>query len=301
MKQTLLFGNGINYLSENFISWKELLEIIKGENLFENGKLPNTMIYERGIIGNPVSFDTLSKKEGFIKEQIAKRLSTHPTNKYYFDFFRLGFQNYLTTNYDYTFINSLKEEISFEITEKSTEGVYSVRRKKTIVTENKEFDIWHIHGEINTIPSIMLGLDHYCGSIGKIDSYVKGNYTYQLNNQKVGTKSISDKLKSGEFDGISWIELFFNSDIHIVGFGFDYSEIDLWWILNKRARMMLSNNSEKQIKNTIYYYTTEEDKDQTELLKSLNVKLVYIKKDSTKNPYPQAYKKIISSIRKNIA
>ena len=43
--------------------------------------------------------------------------------------------------------------------------------------------------------------------------------------------------------------LFFNSDIHIVGFGFDYSEIDLWWILNKRARMMLANNSAKQIKN----------------------------------------------------
>ena len=300
MKQTLLFGNGINYLSENFISWKDLLEIIKGKNLFENGKLPNTMIYERGIIGNPISFDTLSKKEGFIKTQIAEKLKEHPTNKYYMDFFKLGFDDFLTTNYDYTFINSLKEEIPLEINDKSTEGIYSIRRKKTIVTNNNKFDVWHIHGEIDTIPSIMLGLDHYCGSVGKIDGYVKGNYEFQLNNENVRIESISDKLKSGRFDGTSWIELFFNSDIHIVGFGFDYSEIDLWWVLNKRARLMLANNSTKKIRNTIFYYTTDEDFDQTELLKALDVKLVYIKKDSSEDPYPAAYKKIISAIRKNM-
>ena len=194
MKQTLLFGNGINYLSENFISWKDLLEIIKGKNLFENGKLPNTMIYERGIIGNPISFDTLSKKEGFIKTQIAEKLKEHPTNKYYMDFFKLGFDDFLTTNYDYTFINSLKEEIPLEINDKSTEGIYSIRRKKTIVTNNNKFDVWHIHGEIDTIPSIMLGLDHYCGSVGKIDGYVKGNYEFQLNNENVRIESISENI-----------------------------------------------------------------------------------------------------------
>lgn len=72
--KTILFGNGLNYMSENHISWKQLLDKIKGDNLFENGKLPNTMIYERSIIGNPISFDTLTQKEEAIKKDIAELL-----------------------------------------------------------------------------------------------------------------------------------------------------------------------------------------------------------------------------------
>lgn len=41
------FGNGINRLSENHVTWNDLLDRIKGINNFKNGQLPNTMVYER--------------------------------------------------------------------------------------------------------------------------------------------------------------------------------------------------------------------------------------------------------------
>jgi hypothetical protein len=35
----------------------------------------------------------------------------------------------------------------------------------------------------------------------------------------------------------SWLDVFFRDDIHIVGLGLDYTEIDLWWALTYKARL----------------------------------------------------------------
>ena len=50
-------------------------------------------------------------------------------------------------------------------------GMFAVPDK-----EGKYKYIWPIHGTIQHPKSIMLGLDHYCGSIGKINDYIKGKY-----------------------------------------------------------------------------------------------------------------------------
>ncbi|WP_447825879.1 hypothetical protein [Aeromonas salmonicida] len=55
MGDTLLFGNGINRVSENSVSWDELLDKIKGVNRFLNGNLPNTMVYERIFMEKHIS------------------------------------------------------------------------------------------------------------------------------------------------------------------------------------------------------------------------------------------------------
>ena len=41
------------------------------------------------------------------------------------------------------------------------------------------------------------------------------------------------------------------SDVHIIGTAMSFDEIDLWWILNYRIRLM---NGSKGIHNSIYYY-----------------------------------------------
>lgn len=53
MKNTILFGNGLNRLSPKNISWGHLLEIIKGSTKFNESLIPNTMIYERIILEKP--------------------------------------------------------------------------------------------------------------------------------------------------------------------------------------------------------------------------------------------------------
>lgn len=297
--KTILFGNGLNYMSKNHISWKQLLNKIKGDNLFENGKLPNTMIYERSIIGNPISFDTLTQKEEAIKKDIAEMLKNFPSNLFFDKLAEINAENYLTTNYDYAFLETYKSNSSFEIHNKSTEGIYSIRRHKDIFKRGRiKAKIWHVHGEIDTPPSIMLGLDHYCGSVAKIDSYVKGRYEYQVEKIAIKTPSIIEKLSDRtKFDQTSWIELIFNSDVHIIGLGLDFSEIDLWWVLNKRARFKLDIQTKELVNNKIVFYTTSEDIDQQELLKTLDIEIVHTKLDGSKEEYSNAYNKILTQIQ----
>lgn len=143
----------------------------------------------------------------------------------------------------------------------------------TLENKTRKSNLWYIHGEINYCKSIMLGFDHYCGYIGKIDSYVKGTYRWK------GTKKIEpiknkikdyDKFKA---DNISWVELFFNSDVHIIGFSLDYSEIDIWWILTKRARMIQDKELEGKINNNIYFYG-KVDSEKKAYLESFEVKII---------------------------
>lgn len=84
--------------------------------------------------------------------------------------------------------------------------------------------VYYIHGDMHHPKSIMLGLDHYCGSIGKINDYLKDHYDYS------GTilLDLPKRLSQGINDIMSWIDLFFMSNIYIVGIGLDYSETDLW-------------------------------------------------------------------------
>lgn len=299
--KTILFGNGLNYLSKNFISWKQLLDKIKGDDLFENGKLPNTMIYERSIIGNPISFDTLTQKEEAIKKDIAKMLNGFPSNIYFEKLSRIDAQNFLTTNYDYAALEIYKSDSDYEIVNKSTEGIYSIRRHKDINFRGKlKSKLWHIHGEIDTPPSIMLGLDHYCGSVAKMDNYIKGHYDFQVDKKLVKTPSIIEKLNDiSKFDQSSWIESIFNSNVYIVGLGLDFSEIDLWWVLNKRARFKLDNETKKLIKNNVKFFSTSDDKDHSDTLKSLHIEIVSIKLDSSPDKYEKAYDNILTLIERD--
>ncbi len=289
MRNSLLFGNGLNRLSDNGFSWDDLLKDLKGKNDFDDVNLPNTMTYERIFLER----DRQSLDEEFhIKSEIAKEMKNIDGNDFYKQLINLKFDNYLTTNYDYAFKKSLK----IEEENTNTEKIYNIRRHLLFEENKQKLKLWNIHGEINHPKSIQLGLDHYCGSIGKIDSYIKGKYKYKVDGVAKGTISIEKKLKNSNFDNVSWIELFFNSNIHVLGMGLDYSEIDLWWILNKRARLMLNNT----IKNKIIFYTDKIDEAKKGLLKSFNVDIEIMPNinqgEIEKTNYKEFYKKAIQKI-----
>jgi len=285
MDKTLLFGNGLNQLTTGLISWKDLLDKIKKKNKFDDLELPNTMIYERILLERPKLADGIFAVEGNIKSEIAVQMPYIPTNEYYELVYNLGFKNYLTTNYDYS-LNKKLLELGLFSKNNSTEDIYSIRRNTSIIDkEDKEVcKIWNIHGEVDRPPSIMLGLDHYCGSIGKLDAYLKGTYEFQENKKPVRVNSITDKIKQKEYDRYSWVELFFNTDIHILGLSLEYSETDLWWILNKRARIMNDKKTSVHISNQIFYYSTSIEPEKEGVLNSFNVNVI-----KTENPNPKTF------------
>jgi hypothetical protein len=295
LDNTLLFGNGLNLLSENPLSWGLLLKELEVGNHSISNETPNTMKYEKIFLDrNSIKSSKSKDEELSIKNQIAQLMKGQRGNKHYHEIIDLGFQDYLTTNYD----NAFCETYNGEELNESTEGIYSLRRYLTLYSENhNDTKLWHIHGEIEHPKSIMLGLDHYCGSISKIDGYIKGNYEFSVKSTKQKVKPMVEKLMDGSFDEVSWVELFFNSNVHILGLSLDYSETDLWWVLNKRARLMLDNN----IDNTIYYYDSNIKESKKSLLESMGVTVINVHRDGDKNnDFLIAHNSLVKKLKINI-
>lgn len=285
----LLFGNGLNRISPNSISWDVLLGGIEKNPLLKLESIPNTMIYENILMSRLKSDPDRKNKniritEENIKIEIAKKLQKQEINDIYEKLADIsGIQHFMTTNYDYAFLKNKPEAT------KNTEKIYSLRRNHEFFVNEDKKVLWQIHGELLNAKSIMLGLDHYCGAIAKINSYIKGDYNH-MNNP---IASIADKVSGrSSYCNTSWIDLFFSHNIHIMGLSLDFSEIDLWWILNKRARMLYEGYL---INNAIYYHSNgSESKEKIELLKSVKVKII-------ENPvlevdYISHYQKVIKHI-----
>lgn len=284
MKNTLVFGNGLNRLSNESISWETTLDNLKGKFNFPNDKYPYTLVYERALFGNFSEYsEYLQDFEYSFKSRLAKSMYEIIPSDIYNTVASLKLENYITTNYDYSLNNVFENQFSAVQIQRGTEDIYSVRRKTELIdSESQRFisNIWNIHGELKKPATIMLGYDHYVGSLGKIESYIKGNYEFFNNGERVRPHPMRRKLGNPRYyDDYSWIDLFFNTNIHIIGLKLDYSEIDLYWVLNKRARFYLELGGSLKTKNKITFYTNENDEHKHDLLRSFNVDVVYKKYD----------------------
>jgi hypothetical protein len=259
MELAILFGNGLNRVTNNNISWENiLLDLDQNARSSIPKNVPYTMIYER------VLRDGAHGDEEAYKSRIAQKLLSLETNELYVELARLKARHYLTTNYDYC----LEKALEATTIERSTEDIYSLRRRREVTSKFGIFDFWHIHGEAEKAKSMMLGLDHYCGSLAKLDQYVKGTYKSEDVPHKVET--MQEKLLTGRFCYTSWIDLFFCAELHIFGLGLDYSETDLWWLLTRRAREIGRGDL---IKNRVVYHDTSVNDDKITLLGQLNVEV----------------------------
>lgn len=301
MENTIFFGNGLNRLLADNISWDTLLNKIKDANQFEDKGLPNTMIFERIILQKPKIHEDILLDEYEVKKNIAGLLKDIQPNKIYRDIYNLNVQHYITTNYDYGFIDSILElsEINQPIQESGTENVYSIRRLKKISNKKeKKKNFWQIHGEIRKPATIMLGLDHYCGYIEKISGYINGKYRYIIDKEEHTELSIEDKFNQDKFNHSSWIELFFTTNVNMIGFSLDFSEIDIWWIINKRARMKNSLSLKNKISNEINFYCEKIDQPKKELLESFDVKVHVIELKKIPDSYTEYFNRVIRQIKK---
>lgn len=286
MRNTVLFGNGINRISDNAETWDDLLDKIKGVHKFSNAKLPNTMVYERIFMEKHLPKRSQYSNELDIKNSISKAMRSQKSNEIFELLISMNADNYLTTNYDYAF----EESLGMTAEELSTEDIYSLRRKRKYTSSNGSKYLWNIHGEIDVPKSIMLGLDHYCGSISKIDSYVKGSYKHTIGGKPHNVEPMITKIKKESYCLTSWVDLFFSSNVHIIGFSLDYSETDIWWLLNKRARFSV----EDLVNNKVYFYTNWIDEEKAGLLKSFNVEVVIT--EVVNEDYKSMYRAAISKM-----
>lgn len=140
-----------------------------------------------------------------------------------------GFDAILSTNYSLEFektvidnctsrkIYNCYRRTNEENTNQKNFGIFQCTE---LPCENNPY-LWHIHGTALRKPSMIMGHYYYGKLISEISPYVSKvivNYS----------KSVKDEKS---YIPKSWIDYFLIGDVYILGFNFDLSESDLWWLL----------------------------------------------------------------------
>ncbi|MCH8539798.1 MAG: SIR2 family protein [Opitutales bacterium] len=255
MENVLLIGNDINNTNHGK-SWNDLLGELKtwsgqGNHLTEDEeKVPSSLIYER------IALTTLKSKnkqisESGLKQKIATWANNIAPTNIHRELAQISGSHILTTNYDL----SLEKALNKNFAEKNCTNKGLIKEQKYSIFRHFEVEgkkVWHLHGSLDKPNSINLGYEHYSGYLQAMRNYVATSpqYTKSIN----GNRSLIHNLKNkDEFKVLSWLNLFFTQNIHILGLGLNFVEMHLWWLLTYRARKRFLLGSDF-IKNSITYY-----------------------------------------------
>jgi hypothetical protein len=230
MATSLLIGNGINRVTNHDASWEHVLNALvpgapSGQALEHIKHKPFALVYEE-ILLTRLSNDK-SVDEPAMKSQIARLVGGLHFNDFHRRVMDSALRHVITTNYDYGFEKAARQD--YPRSHLMRESKYSVFRRRAV---GDKF-VWHIHGEVEAPTTITLGYDQYSGYLQKLRTYATAD-----RESKNGSPF---KMGNMDFDHVpgtvySWLDVFLRDDIHIVGLGLDYTEIDLWWAVTYKAR-----------------------------------------------------------------
>jgi hypothetical protein len=269
-EKVLLVENGLNRCVSG-CSFDELMEqLIKQLDLQSKVKMdkkPLPLLYEEIYARYHASVqdaELLQKVANAVKDIKHDPLHDEVWTEY---------KTVLTTNYDY----NLEGENPSEWKGGDKERIYDLFRKRT----KGEQTVWYIHGEAEKPTSICLGFKRYIDTTGRLRSYLDGRLRPYSSEEYELSKKLKRFYDENKTEGIinSWADYFFFSDMDILGLDFGTSEIDLWWILTCRNRLM---KSEQNFKNVIRYYycPTEGNKEEAAKLQLLEAVGVEVMKGS---------------------
>ncbi len=275
----LLLGNGILRLYDGG-NWDDLLKQIgpktaKGKDLTN---IPYAMQPE-ALCG--VDVETVQRQTAVaIHEADIKKKSILQR------ILELPFDAILTTNYAYEIESVLidgkwtgyKKKKAFT----TLDGHSHVRHNTSIYNmvhckDGRDIPVFHIHGERLRKHSLVLSYYSYANAVSRL---------IELNKQR-GNDYQEKQIASEEIVAKSWLDYFLMGEVYAVGFGFDPSEFDIWWAIERKAR-------ERANHGTLHALMTEENMDkkpQKILFEAMKVDLhnfVPVYKD-----YDQAYEDIL--------
>ena len=176
MKPTILVGNGINSIN-NKLSWSDLLiDVIKElkvdvdlNNFWEK---PFPLLYEEIYIK---AIQINDVPELAVKKMIGDKVGAITSNEIHRRIISGAFADILTTNYEHSLESCLEVESNYPNLGMVRESKFSIFRHSTI----NDIRFWHIHGDMNTPSSILLGYEHYSGQLQMMRNYVVSGTNYQ--------------------------------------------------------------------------------------------------------------------------
>lgn len=231
--QVLLLGNGINRAYQGG-DWSDLLEEIHTSRKvdFDATKelpfpLQAVLVTEdhvdKAIKENQKLFYGIENIDN-LKQPIQKLLC-------------IPFDHILTTNYSYEIerVANPRVQLSGQYCKElmrhtdavsRAEGKYLLHTYNKVIYEGTAHKVWHIHGEARKSSSVVLGHYYYGNLLGRYQSELQKRGNQQYFRQQHGQSAILN----------SWLDAFIMGDVYVLGFGFHFSEIDMWWLLNRKNR-----------------------------------------------------------------
>ena len=305
--KVLLLGNGINNWSE-YHSWTDLLT-----DLCDDPKIREYLQSDPSRKTLPMSMQAVLATGDDISGAIKRYSAKHKYQKVNPFFGKItsekqvtalqkllsaGFDCILTTNYSYELEYAAEEiesvtsdyrirKMSDSFREK-VESKYLLRSFNRVNYKGIENRIFHIHGEARKPNSIVLGHDYYARLLARLIAESNENGNQYLKNQINNTPQEID----------SWVDMFLLGDVYILGFGLDFAEIDLWWLINRKK-------NEKASHGNVYFYDIWEDKtnERNMMLELMGVHTenfgIYRRKNSSKE-FDRFYEKAVETIAGNV-
>ena len=298
IQSTVLIGNGINrwikdnpVVGDNYqISWKSTLELLAQRAQYDVRDIdqkPLTLVFDELIL----KASNLSK----IDLQRLALLSTYIPGDLDLNhaYSCLG-KNTLTTNYFANYVlhgcGFMPDHLPFEIYSplfpQIKENTFSLfRASKSRAKVN-----WSIHGAFPEAQSIMLGLRQYSRYQNHIANYLTGTISYskvqELRSPLYLPRPDFEFEKNG--NPYSWVDLFLRDHIHMIGFGMEYTESILWWLLTEK--FWLQRKFPKYIGGLTYYHVEVEkpsshEKVKLNMLEDLGSRVNVVKAKDYKSGY----------------
>ena len=286
----LLVGNGINRCYENGVSWDGLLADMSDNYTEEQIKDMQCPAPLKAML---VTKDKAAVRLRNCSDKLSADIKPEQADMMK-ELLTIGFDDILTTNYSYEFeaVALNKENVSDYTLKKimkhtdevvKAEPRYLLHTYNAVECERVYNRIWHIHGELRKTGSMVL--DHYM-------------YINLASKMKELCNKRGNAYNRNEFTGKSWIDSFILGDVYILGFGFDLSEVDLWWLLERKKREISEHGK------VVYYNIADEEdaknnKPKLDLLNVLGAKINFL---TVKNgDYRSEYEKAIFKIRQCIS
>ena len=290
----LLLGNGINLQERLAPDWNKLLrDIAKKYHFTPEKSLSMTLGYE--MLENQILKRDPSLNETGIHREIAAQVETDVMKQkkdwsgtVHARLTALPVKAILTTNYDYAIERSLDPAFKTAFTTRET--TYSLHRYQQAGSKT----VYHIHGECGYPKSICLGYEQYAGSLQRIRDRIVQNTATDKEAREQGRTFLLADIMAGLIPRpeYSWFYDFFLDDVYILGLTLDVSEMDLWWLLSYRSKLIATRKL--PINNKIIYLDIDlntsrdreaECKRRRKLLEAFDVKCISCKGDT----YPEQY------------
>jgi len=283
-EKALLVGNGINRVfCDSDYSWGNLLQDLSklgsGSIDLSNPFKPFPLAFEEILTTKGNSYNRAVRVLKTKTAEIFGKIPVKETHRMIAN--NTKYRNVLTTNYEYTLEKAYAEKINHQSdfreacknTRSTNEEIHSLFRKYEF--KDELFSVWHIHGEINDtkyskakviIPSnsVLIGYSQYVSYLDAIYQYLfTDRITKSTRISSLHKKMSAYRTGPDSVNMDTWVDYFFFKDIDIIGLTLDFSEMHIWWILNRRFSLKKDSDifSKKQDEkasfspiNTITYY-----------------------------------------------